>query len=144
MAINKKVAQLEHYFFVKKFDFSDNLVSLIDNFCQNSENREQLWKQIEDYIDNLIAKLAVDDEMQAKLNKFFINTITKIIQNNSQWGLDYIKDELMKYSQQEFVDLVEKRVGDDLQMIRINGSVVGAIAGMGLYVISFVVERMCG
>lgn len=29
-------------------------------------------------------------------------------------------------------------------MIRINGSVVGAIAGMGLYVISFVVERMCG
>lgn len=59
-------------------------------------------------------------------------------------GLDYIKDELMKYSQQEFVDLVEKRVGDDLQMIRINGSVVGAIAGMGLYVISFVVERMCG
>mgnify|MGYP007094889796 CR=1 FL=1 len=47
-----------------------------------------------------------------KLNKFFINTITKIIQNNSQWGLDYIKDELMKYSQQEFVDLVEKRVGD--------------------------------
>lgn len=140
----QKVAQLEHYFFVKKFDFSDNLVSLIDNFCQNSENREQLWKQIEDYLDNLMAKLAVDDEMQAKLNKFFINTITKIIQNNSQWGLDYIKDELMKYSQQEFVDLVEKRVGDDLQMIRINGSVVGAIAGMGLYVISFVVERMCG
>lgn len=129
---------------MKKFDFSDNLVSLIDNFCQNSENREQLWKQIEDYIDNLIAKLAVDNEMQAKLNKFFVNTITKIIQNNSQWGLDYIKDELMKYSQQEFVDLVEKRVGDDLQMIRINGSVVGAIAGMGLYVISFVVERMCG
>ena len=129
---------------MKKFDFSDNLVSLIDNFCQNSENREQLWKQIEDYIDNLIVKLAVDDEMQAKLNKFFINTITKIIQNNSQCGLDYIKDELMKYSQQEFVDLVEKRVGDDLQMIRINGSVVGAIAGMGLYVISFVVERMCG
>ena len=27
----QKVAQLEHYFFVKKFDFSDNLVSLIDN-----------------------------------------------------------------------------------------------------------------
>ena len=52
--------------------------------------------------------------------------------------------QLLKYSQQEFVDLVEKRVGDDLQMIRINGSVVGAIAGMGLYVISFVVERMCG
>ena len=51
-------------------------MSLIDNFCQNSENREQLWKQIEDYLDNLIAKLAVDDEMQAKLNKFFINTIT--------------------------------------------------------------------
>ena len=32
MAISKKVAQLEHYFFVKKFDFSDNLVSLIDKF----------------------------------------------------------------------------------------------------------------
>ena len=70
--------------------------------------------------------------------------LSDFIQNNSQWVLDYLKGELMKYSQDEFVELVEKRVGDDLQMIRINGSIVGAIAGMGLYVLSFVIERLCG
>lgn len=138
-----KVAQLEHYFFVKKFDFSDNLVVLIDNFCKDEKNRNQLWEKIEAYIDKIVAELAIDEEKQADLNEFFINQFTKMIKNNSQWGLDYIKSELMKYSQEEFVDLVESRVGDDLQMIRINGSVVGAIAGMGLYVISFVIERVC-
>lgn len=138
-----KVTQLEHYFFVKKFDFSDNLVILIDNFCKDEANREQLWSKIEIYIDDIIAQLSVNEEKQARLNEFFIKQFTKAIQNNSQWGLDYIKSELMKYSQSEFVDLVESRVGDDLQMIRINGSIVGAIAGMGLYIISFIIERMC-
>ena len=44
-------------------------------------------------------------------------------------------------SNEELVDLVESRVGEDLQMIRINGSVVGAMVGILLYLITFTVER---
>lgn len=139
-----KVAQMEHYFFVKKFDFTDNLTVLIDNFCKNEQNKNELLDMVDTFIDNTIDDLAQDKTKQQRLNEWFMQKLSDFIQNNSQWVLDYLKGELMKYSQEEFVELVEKRVGDDLQMIRINGSIVGAIAGMGLYVLSFVVERLCG
>lgn len=33
---------------------------------------------------------------------------------------------------------------DDLQMIRINGAVVGSLVGMGLYLLVWVAERVWG
>ena len=54
----QKVAQLEHYFFVKKFDFTDNLIVLIDNFCQNEQNKNELLAMVDKFIDNLLDDLA--------------------------------------------------------------------------------------
>ncbi len=138
-----KVAQLEHYFFVKKFDFTGNLIVLIDNFRKNEQNTNELFAMVDEFIDNLLDDLAKNKTKQQQLNNWFMEKLSKFIQDNSQWVLDYLKGELLKYSQEDFVQLVESRVGDDLQMIRINGSVVGAFAGMGLFILSFVVERLC-
>lgn len=138
-----KVAQLEHYFFVKKFDFTGNLIVLIDNFRKNEQNTNELFAMVDEFIDNLLDDLAKNKTKQQQLNNWFMEKLSKFIQDNSQWVLDYLKGELLKYSQEDFVQLVESRVGDDLQMIRINGSVVGAFAGMGLFILSFIVERLC-
>lgn len=138
-----KVAQLEHYFFVKKFDFTGNLIVLIDNFRKNEQNTNELFAIVDEFIDNLLDDLAKNKTKQQQLNNWFMEKLSKFIQDNSQWVLDYLKGELLKYSQEDFVQLVESRVGDDLQMIRINGSVVGAFAGMGLFILSFIVERLC-
>lgn len=138
-----KVAQLEHYFFVKKFDFTGNLIVLIDNFRKNEQNTNELFAMVDEFIDNLLDDLAKNKTKQQQLNSWFMEKLSKFIQDNSQWVLDYLKGELLKYSQEDFVQLVESRVGDDLQMIRINGSVVGAFAGMGLFILSFIVERLC-
>lgn len=138
-----KVAQLEHYFFVKKFDFTSNLIVLIDNFRKNEQNTNELFAMVDEFIDNLLDDLAKNKTKQQQLNNWFMEKLSKFIQDNSQWVLDYLKGELLKYSQEDFVQLVESRVGDDLQMIRINGSVVGAFAGMGLFILSFIVERLC-
>ena len=138
-----KVAQLEHYFFVKKFDFTGNLIVLIDNFRKNEQNTNELFAMVDEFIDNLLDDLAKNKTKQQQLNSWFMEKLSKFIQDNSQWVLDYLKGELLKYSHEDFVQLVESRVGDDLQMIRINGSVVGAFAGMGLFILSFIVERLC-
>ncbi len=138
-----KVSQWEHYFFVKKFDFSDNLVDLIENFCKNEKNQAELIQELENLIDSVLDDLTNDKQKQHRLNEYLISKLTNFIQNNFSWVLKYIREELMKRSNEEFVELVESRVGKDLQMIRINGSIVGGAAGMGLYVISFLVERMC-
>ena len=98
---------------------------------------------VDKFIDNLLDDLAQSKTKQQQLNSWFMEKLSRFIQDNSQWVLDYLKGELLKYSKEDFVKLVESRVGDDLQMIRINGSVVGAFAGMGLFILSFIVERLC-
>ena len=128
---------------MKKFDFTNNLIVLIDNFCQNEQNKNELLVMVDKFIDNLLDDLAQSKTKQQQLNNWFMEKLSRFIQNNSQWVLDYLKGELLKYSKEDFVKLVESRVGDDLQMIRINGSVVGAFAGMGLFILSFIVERLC-
>ena len=52
-----------------------------------------------------------------------------------------IRERLDKFSDDELTEFVEGHVADDLQMIRINGSVCGAIVGMFLYIVSQVIEN---
>ena len=53
---------------------------------------------------------------------------------------EMISDRLARFSDDDLVEFVEEKVEDDIQMIRINGSVVGSIVGMLLYAIVFIAE----
>ena len=55
-----------------------------------------------------------------------------------------IEERLGRLSDEELVEFAEEKVADDLQMIRINGSVVGAIAGMALYAIIYAAGQVLG
>lgn len=48
-----------------------------------------------------------------------------------------VRVRLEQFSDEALADFVESRVGNDLQMIRINGSVVGGLAGMALFLLSY-------
>lgn len=53
-----------------------------------------------------------------------------------------IRERLDEMSDDDLVTFVEGKVQDDLQMIRINGAVVGSLVGMGLYILVELAERM--
>jgi uncharacterized membrane-anchored protein YjiN (DUF445 family) len=55
-----------------------------------------------------------------------------------------IRERLAEFSDDELVAFVENKVQDDLQMIRINGALVGSLVGIGLYLVVTVLERMWG
>ena len=138
-----KVQQLEHYFFVKKFDFSDSLVTLIDRFRSNEDNREALLADVDALIDELIDRLSTEAAMQAKFNDYLLSKGAVLVREKFPDAVEHIRRQLMGYTNEQFVELVESRVGDDLQMIRINGSLIGGFAGVGLYLITLAVERLC-
>jgi uncharacterized membrane-anchored protein YjiN (DUF445 family) len=52
-----------------------------------------------------------------------------------------IEQRLDEFSDDGLVEFVETRIEDDIQMIRINGSVVGSFVGMVLYTIVFLLEK---
>ena len=51
-----------------------------------------------------------------------------------------VRDRINLFSTEELVDLIEGVAGNDLQMIRINGSVVGGIVGMLTYLLTFYIR----
>ena len=55
-----------------------------------------------------------------------------------------IRERLDEFSDDDLVHFVEDKVQDDLQMIRINGSIVGSLVGMGLYLLVWAAERVWG
>ncbi|QNH54065.1 DUF445 domain-containing protein [Selenomonas timonae] len=57
---------------------------------------------------------------------------------------DFVREYLNQKSDDELITFVEGKVHTDLQMIRVNGAIVGAFVGMGLSLIVTFAERMWG
>ncbi|OLN31808.1 DUF445 domain-containing protein [Desulfosporosinus metallidurans] len=79
---------------------------------------------------NLELRLKVDEGVKGFLEKqigYHHNTIGRMVRE----GLEPLTNDML-------VELIEDKAGNDLQMIRINGSVVGGLVGMIIYVLGVV------
>ncbi len=94
--------------------------------------------------DNLIDEFGRRADWQAEANVWFQNFLETQLRAHYRVIPGTVEAYLSHLSDDELVELAETRVADDLQMIRINGSVVGALVGMILYLLVCGVERMWG
>lgn len=109
---------------------------------KNENNISRLSNHINLLIDEEIQKLHNDKNRQEIIDLFLKRWLYKQIEKNTSTILSMAKNKLDSYSEHEFISMVESKVADDLQMIRINGSFVGGLAGMFLYGIFYVAERL--
>jgi len=80
-----------------------------------------------------------DEQKTAWLDRYLAVVLARwVSQNHGQIG-QIVNGYLAGFSNDELVTYIEDKVLDDLQMIRINGSVVGGLAGMLLFLISYAV-----
>lgn len=79
-----------------------------------------------------------DPERQAGFDNYLADWISRWVgQNHGEIGR-IVSAYLESFSNDDLVHYIEDKVKDDLQMIRINGSVVGGFVGMILFVIAYV------
>lgn len=130
---------------INKFIFD-----ILDRNTQNSEVNKKdttfiaLFEQLmgnlsnnwDEYLgileNNQSLRLKVDGRVKLLLEKQ-IGLHHKAIGRMVREGLDPLTDD-------KLVELIEDKAGNDLQMIRINGSVVGGLAGMLIYVLGMVLK----
>ena len=74
----------------------------------------------------------------------FKNLLETELNDHHAFITQMVKARLEDFSDDELIAFVESRIDDDLQMIRINGSVVGAMAGMALFLVAYLVEKAVG
>ena len=66
------------------------------------------------------------------------------VEKHHEMIADFVREYLNQKSDDELITFVEGKVRTDLQMIRVNGAIVGAFVGMGLSLLVTFAERMWG
>jgi uncharacterized membrane-anchored protein YjiN (DUF445 family) len=81
-------------------------------------------------------RLATDAELQAKVDGWVERTLLYVVEHYQGEVADLIATTVERWDSAETSRRIELQVGRDLQFIRINGTVVGGLAGLLIYTIS--------
>ena len=134
--MDRKEQLLEH------INLTDYLARWIE---VNLKGDDPFWlEQVNAYADERIDEYIRSEVWQARFDRMVKDFLHAELVKHHALLAGIIQERLDEFSDDELVEFVEEKVQDDLQMIRINGSIVGALAGMGLYILIAIAEGMWG
>jgi uncharacterized membrane-anchored protein YjiN (DUF445 family) len=75
-------------------------------------------------------KLEADPEIQKWIDEQILVAVPALVEEHRAAIGRFIEDQINGWQEQKLVAELERHIGPDLQYIRINGTVVGALAGL--------------
>jgi uncharacterized membrane-anchored protein YjiN (DUF445 family) len=84
--------------------------------------------------------LSSDCELRAEINQGFVTVLRSFIAEQKGGVSSFISDQVKAWDMGQLLQLIEINIGRDLQYIRFNGSLIGGLAGLGLYTAEFVLR----
>ena len=128
--------------FASAFDGKIDVAAYIQNFLKVGD---KIWQtEIDSLVDKKISEFVNDTALQNKFDTLIKNMIENLLNEYHDKIPALIRERMDKFDDEQLTEFVESRVSDDLQMIRINGSVCGAIAGMFLFIVSQIISQVIG
>jgi uncharacterized membrane-anchored protein YjiN (DUF445 family) len=94
-----------------------------------------LRMRIRDGLLSFGSRLTTDDELRAKLDGWLADAAGYVVRHYRREITTLITDTVERWDAEETSRKVELQVGRDLQFIRINGTVVGSLAGLVIYAV---------
>jgi len=100
-----------------------------------------LYRALHPCVEKYWVSVQNNSELQTKINAFLVDTLCRVIQNEHDLIGGMVRETLAAYTDQDLNQFVEEKAGNDLQWIRINGSMIGGIVGLILFLfLDFVYE----
>jgi uncharacterized membrane-anchored protein YjiN (DUF445 family) len=87
-------------------------------------------------------RLATDVELAAKVDAWVTDAAAYVVRNYRHEIAGVITETVERWDPQEATEKLELQVGRDLQFIRINGTVVGALAGLAIFTVATAVQSL--
>jgi uncharacterized membrane-anchored protein YjiN (DUF445 family) len=91
-------------------------------------------------IENWVRRLASEVELRAKLNAWCRREAALLIDKHHNLVGALVAEQMNRLSEKDLSALIQNKVGEDLNWIRLNGTFVGGLVGMTLY-LSFALVR---
>lgn len=114
------------------------LLPILRSGLSHPENAQKLTSFLREHIEKYRLELEENAEKQVVFNQKVQTFLTQGVTGLHDRIGRFVRGGLEKYSDEMLVSLIEEKAGDDLQMIRINGSVVGGFAGVFFYLVNFI------
>lgn len=130
---------------IAQFITDDTIETYINDFwnstkenilLQLDDNHSVLRKYIQKSIANIATDLEQNEELRAKINKWIQYAIYRLALKNTKEVGQLIRNTVDSWDGRELSDKLELEVGKDLQFIRINGTIVGGLVGLLIYIIT--------
>ncbi|MCU1352743.1 MAG: hypothetical protein JWM05_1952 [Acidimicrobiales bacterium] len=96
----------------------------------------ELRHRLEEGIVRLGEALRHDPELRAKIDRWVERTVLYLLEQYRDEVADLISGTVARWDAEDASRRIELQVGRDLQFIRINGTVVGGLAGLVIYTLS--------
>jgi len=97
---------------------------------QITVNSHKLHKLFKGLVDKSVASFKQNKEQQQDIDNYIKKLLIKLIDEKHGEIGNLVRQKLDEFSNDMLVSVLEEKAGNDLQMIRINGSVVGGIVGI--------------
>ncbi|WP_238705461.1 DUF445 domain-containing protein [Serinicoccus profundi] len=81
-------------------------------------------------------QLGEDERLQARLDAWTADTVVSLVQRYGPEITSVISGTIKRWDAREAADKIELHVGRDLQFIRLNGTIVGALVGLTIHALS--------
>lgn len=114
-------------------DVKSRLANYADRLADDVESEPD---QVERWLTGLGQKVLTDPELAAKLNGWVVELVTYAVEQAREEVAKLIATTVAAWDANATSRKIELQIGRDLQFIRINGTIVGGLVGVLLYVLS--------
>lgn len=116
-----------------RVELMETLQYLVSSIIESNIYRNEAAQWAAEHLDRYREDLKQDDEMREWIDGILKIMLEKIIRNEHHLIGEIVKETLESFTNERLNRFVEEKAGNDLQWIRINGSIVGAAAGILIY-----------
>ena len=108
--------------------------------AEHDRRPASLHQRVTGMLESLGRTLRADRDMQAWLDEQILSGAALVVEEHRAKIGRFIEDQIMSWQEQRLVAELERHIGPDLQYIRINGTLVGGLAGLVIATITQLVR----
>ncbi len=138
--LQEKVEQAKNEWLAGRTDLAERIaggVAALLRAATGDTGRAVIRRWLDIQVGRLVHAFRGDAGQQQALAQLLRQGIMAFIDTHHAHIGTMVRERLDQYSTAALVAFIENKVGNDLQMIRINGSVVGGLAGMLIFLLTY-------
>ena len=107
---------------------------------EHDRSPASLHQRVTAMVESLGRSLRADHEMQHWIDEQILRSVPALIEEHRAKIGRFVEDQIMSWQEEKLVAELERHIGPDLQYIRINGTLVGGLAGLAIAAITQMVK----